>query len=82
VLLLDTLPDPLDLILVAEAVEHDARALGGKSLRDGKADAARRAGDDRAFSFERHALTSSFPDPFRALSTPRRRRVHSLHGVI
>ena len=36
----------LDLVRLAEAVDHDVRALLGEGPRDGEADAARRAGHD------------------------------------
>jgi hypothetical protein len=42
----------LDLGGVAEAVEDDIRADGGETRRDSEADARRRSGHQRGFTFE------------------------------
>ncbi|MCY1236639.1 hypothetical protein D9M72_493050 [compost metagenome] len=45
----DFLRRGLDFVRRAEAVQDDIGAAPGESLGDGKADAARRTGDDRCF---------------------------------
>src|SRR5262249_52463043 len=45
----------LDGCRVAEAIQHDLRAFGGKRAGHAKADAARGTGDDGGFPFEAHA---------------------------
>ena len=46
---------PLDLRGVAEAVQHDVGAAGGKGRGNAETDAARRAGDERGASLQ-HAV--------------------------
>ena len=43
-------PDLLDLVLVAEAVDHHVRLLGGERARHGEPDPGGRAGDDGGLS--------------------------------
>jgi len=45
-----------DDIRVAEAVEHDVRAVRGERCCDSETDTARRAGDDSRFSVEHEIL--------------------------
>ena len=49
----------LDLRRIAEAVDHQLRALGRERLRDREPDARRRAGDKRDFAFENHRCPPS-----------------------
>jgi hypothetical protein len=42
----------LDLAGIAEAVQYDVRAFGSEARRDSEADAGRRSGHQRGFTFE------------------------------
>ena len=52
----ESLASLVDIVRVAEAVDHQLRAFGGQRLRNRKADARGRTGDQRDLAFENHPV--------------------------